>query len=219
MVAHSLRLWDRQAGLRPDKMVAISETVRRRIMHYYGRESEVVYPGLLTGEEEVGKLDEGYYLAVGRLLPFKRFDLLVDTFRKLRKPLVIVGSGSLERRLRRKEGPYLRLVTDADDRALNDWYRRCKALVLPNEEDFGLTPVEAMARGKPVIALRAGGATETVAEDISGVFFDDPIPEALADAVIRLERGSFDAEAIAASVRRYGAALFDERMREIVEAC
>ena len=215
-VRHGLRLWDRQAGQRPDAMVAISKTVQRRISTYYRRESDIIVPGLLDGTEQISLGHGGFYLAVGRLVPHKNYMMLADVFAKLRRPLVIVGSGPQERTLRRKTGPFLRLVTNADDRELRDWYRTCRALIVANEEDFGLTPVEAMAHGKPVIALRAGGATETVIEGMSGEFFDDAIPECIADAIIRFERGSYDPRHIAVSTTPYRVETFDTAIRSLM---
>ena len=221
LVRHWLRLWDAQAARRPDTMVAISETVRGRIAKYYGRDSLVIHPPLLTesadGASPSADENQGYYLAVGRLLPHKNFGLLIEAFNKLKRPLVIVGSGPLERRLRRMSSPLVRLITDADDTALARWYSQCRAVVLPNEEDFGMTVIEAMAHGKPVLALRAGGALETVREGITGEFFDDPIPEALAEGVLRLERVSYRPASIRSAAQDYSAELFDARFRTLVE--
>lgn len=217
---HWLRLWDTQAARRPDTMVAISETVRGRISKYYGRDSSVIYPPLLTEmakeESQMANESQGYYLAVGRLVPHKNFGLLIEAFNKLKRPLVIVGSGPLERRLRRAASPIVRIVTDADDASLARWYAQCRAVVLPNEEDFGMTVIEAMAHGKPVLALRAGGALETVREGATGEFFDDPIPEALAEGVLRLERGSYDPAIIRQSVQNFSADRFDAQFRTLV---
>lgn len=219
LLRHGLRLWDFQAAQRPDVMLAISKTVRGRIAKYYRRDSLVMYPPLLTGmsnsESLIANKEGDYYLAVGRLVPHKNFGVLIDAFNKLQRQLVIVGSGPLERALRRRADACIRIVSDADDTALATWYAGCRALVLPNEEDFGLTAVEAMAYGKPVLALRAGGATETVREGITGEFFDDSIPEALAEGVLRLEQGTYDPDIIRKAVEPF-AKRFDREILALV---
>lgn len=201
LAKHFLRIWDRQASDRVDKFVAISEHVRQRINKYYRKEAEVIYPPVAnnpvinpalfvkenqdaTNNPRSGK----YYLIVSRLYKHKNVDIAVEAFMKLNLPLVIVGDGPEFRRIKKQASgnKNIKLFGFVSDRELPYYYQNCRAFIMPQEEDFGLTPIEAMSYGKPVLALRRGGATETIIEGMTGEFFDDPIPEGLADGVRRL---------------------------------
>ena len=125
-------------------------------------------------------------MIVSRLFPFKNIDIAIDAFNKLGYELVVIGDGPDMPRLKKMAGKNVKLVGHKTDEEVAEYYRDCKAFIMPQEEDFGLTPLEAMSFGKPVLALRKGGALETITEGLHGEFFDDPIPEALADGVRRL---------------------------------
>ncbi len=187
---HLLRVWDRQASDRVDQFVAISENVKDRIQKYYRRDSKIIYPPVslttrgVVSPKTVDK--SGYYLIVSRLFPYKNIDIAIEAFNKLGYELVIVGDGPDMVRLKKMAGKNIKLVGYKTDKEVAEYYRNCKAFIMPQEEDFGLTPLEAMSFGKPVLALRKGGALETITEGLHGEFFDDPIPEALADGVRRL---------------------------------
>ncbi len=207
--SHFLRLWDRLAADRVDEYIAISKTVQARIKKYYHRDSVVIYPPAknlqfsipnfqsISNEPFEGlnhslKIENlklkinGYYLIVSRLFAHKNIDIAIEAFNKLKYPLVIIGDGPIRRKLLTKAGKNITFLGEQSDEVIASWYSRCRALIMPQEEDFGLTPIEAMSFGKPVVALRRGGACETVQEGKTGEFFDDPIPETLADAVRRL---------------------------------
>ena len=181
---HLLRIWDRQASDRVDEFVAISKNVQARIKKYYGKESKLIYPPITIGGGNGNNRD--YFLIVSRLFPHKNINIAIDAFNKLGYNLVIVGDGPARKGLSRIAGKNVCLVGYKNDEAVKKYYANCKAFIMPQEEDFGLTPLEAMSFGKPVLALRKGGALETVVENMTGEFFDDPIPEALADGVRRL---------------------------------
>ena len=187
---HLLRIWDRQASDRVDEFVAISKYVQSRIKKYYGKESGVIYPPISLPTSQVGNTkyvdNLGYYLIVSRLFPHKNIDIAIDAFNKLGYELVIIGDGPAKKDLQNIAGKNIKILGYKKDDEVRDYYRNCKAFIIPQEEDFGLTPLEAMGFGKPVLALRKGGALETVVENMTGEFFDDPIPEALADGVRRL---------------------------------
>ncbi len=129
---------------------------------------------------------ENFYLIVSRLFPHKNIDIAIDAFNKLGYELIIIGDGPAKKDLKKIAGKNIKFAGFKTDEEVSDYYRNCKAFIMPQEEDFGLTPLEAMSFGKPVLALRKGGALETVLEGVTGEFFDDPIPEALADGVRRL---------------------------------
>lgn len=220
---HALRSWDHAASQRPDQMVALSATVADRIGKYYRRHSMIIPPPVVTGvatETSIFNLQaSSYYLVVGRLVPHKRLDTVMEAFNKLKYPLVIVGDGPLKRRLMSHARQNIRFVGSVSDEELARLYASCQAVIVPNEEDFGLTAVEAMAHGRPVLALRAGGATETVLEGITGEFYDDAIPEALADGVRRIRdaRDRYDSAAIRAHAAQWSADRFAQRMRILIE--
>lgn len=218
---HLLRFWDRQAAERVDRFVAISDTVRGRIQKYYGRDAIVIFPPLtLNAHLPIThyQLPTEYYLIVSRLYPHKNVDVAVDAFNKLGYNLVIVGDGPLRKKLQKTAQKNITFLGWQDDRELAEHYRNCLALIMPQEEDFGLTPVEAMSQGKPVLALRRGGAVETVTEGITGEFFDDPIPEALADGVKRLNEKlkEYDPVEIRNRVRKFSQERFRQAMLRLV---
>jgi glycosyltransferase involved in cell wall biosynthesis len=218
---HALRSWDHAAAQRPDQMVAISQTASARIEKYYRRSSLVIPPpsrSVTTGTS--GLVPEGeYYLIVARLVPHKTLSVVMDAFAKLRYRLVIVGDGPLRTTLAGRAGNNISFTGWVSDDELDGLYEHCRAVIIPNEEDWGLTAIEAMAHGKPVLALRKGGAMETVVEGVTGEFFDDPIPEALADGMkrIRAATSGYDTERIRAHALQYGEEQFSTRMRTLIE--
>lgn len=223
---HFMRSWDHAAAQRPDQMIAISQTVAKRITTYYRRESIVVPPPTrsVASNEKLetclpDRHADNFYLIVARMVPHKSLDMALDAFAKLRHRLIVVGDGPLRARLQRRAGPNITFTGWVSDEILDGLYANCRAVIVPNEEDWGLTAVEAMAHGKPVLALRKGGATETVVEGITGEFFDDPIPEALANSMKLLEKNlpHYNAGQIKAHAAQYGEPQFATRMRALVE--
>ncbi|HLK69376.1 MAG TPA: glycosyltransferase [Bryobacteraceae bacterium] len=180
-----LRLWDYASAARVDQFVANSENVRRRIWKTYRRESEVIHPPVDL-QAFYWRPSEDFFLIVSELVPYKRIELAVRLFSKSGRRLMIAGSGPDYRKLKRIAAPNVKFLGRVSDEELADLYARCRAFLLPGEEDFGITPVEALASGKPVIALGRGGALETIPA-FGGVFFDDPTEESLAAAITRFE--------------------------------
>ncbi len=178
-----LRSWDYTAAQRVDYFIANSHTTRRRVEKFYRREAHVIHSPIDASLFEPSNMQEDYFLVVSRLAPYKRIDLAVQAAARLNKPLKIVGTGSDEVRLRKMAGPRTEFLGRVSDVELRSLYSHCQALIFPGEEDFGLTPLEAMASGRPVIAYRAGGALETVLESKTGLFFDTQEPESLAQTM------------------------------------
>lgn len=215
----ALRAWDRQAALKPDALVANSRYVAEKVKQYYRREADVVYPPVDTERFSYdAKVKPGdYYLAVGRLLPYKKFDLVLKAFAGLKLPLLIAGAGPELERLERMSR---QLNVNAefrgfvrDDRGLRDLYRRARALLFPQVEDFGLVAVEAIACGTPVIAYAAGGALEIVEQGKSGLFFREQTPESLREAVFTFDRMAFNRRQVAARAARFSVAAFERGIR------
>ncbi len=218
LLAH-LRRWDRETSAEVDRFVAISRHVQARIARFYGRESDVVHPPVDTVRytPAPGTPDTGSYdLIVSALVPYKRIDLAVRTYRNLPWKLKIVGAGTETARLRALAGDNVEFLGWRSDDEVRELYRHCRLLLFPGEEDFGIVPLEAMACGRPVVAFRRGGATETVAEGLSGLFFDEQTEEALADAVARAARVAWDRRAIRTHAERFGVPRFLEEMAACV---
>jgi glycosyltransferase involved in cell wall biosynthesis len=213
-----LRRWDVRTARRPDVIVANSQTVRDRIHRHWHRDALVIHPPVDTTEIGVGDRDDGFYLVAARLLAYRHIDLAVAACMKLGLPLHVVGDGPERVRLEAIAGPSIRFLGNIDRPALVDQFRTCHAYLVPGIEDFGIAPVEAMAAGRPVVALRAGGLTETVLEGVTGVFFDEPTIDAMVDAIQRLERGAFRPDRIRAHAITFDTAVFDRRWRELFEA-
>jgi glycosyltransferase involved in cell wall biosynthesis len=217
-----LRAWDRSTH--PDRYIASSRFVAGRIRRVWGRESDVIHPPVDTSRFHPRTQAEDFYLVVSALAPYKRLDLAVAACRRLGRKLVVVGTGEERARLERLAGPDVRFLGWRSDAEVADLLGRCRALLFPGEEDFGITPLEAMASGRPVVALGKGGVLETVvnargahAGAPTGILFEEPTAEALADAMLELERRErdFDPARLRAHAERFSRPRF---LREISEA-
>lgn len=212
-----IRVWDRLAADRVDTFIANSDTVRRRIRKYYQRDSLVIHPPVETSRYAISPSVGNYYVAGGRLVAYKRFDIVVRAFNKLGIPLKVFGEGPEMGRLRamaRENVEFVGRVGEKDKAAL---YAKAIAYIHPQEEDFGITAVEAMASGRPVIAYRRGGAVETVVEGRTGVFIEEQSWEELANQVIRFEPEAFDPRVIREHALTYDVEIFNDRIRRYVE--
>ena len=206
----ALARWDRDTAHRVDRYVANSSYVAARIARYYNRQATVVHPPVDTVFFTPDNAPPApYFLVVSALVPYKRIDIAVDAAKRLGVPLKIVGSGPDDARLRAQAGPTVEFLGPIEGDALRELYRRASAVLLPGEEDFGIVPVEAMACGRPVIALGRGGATETVKPGVTGVLVKDAGVEAFADAMERFDPSAFDPAAIRAHAEQFGADRFD----------
>lgn len=211
----ALRLWDQVGARRVDEFAAISRAVQARIENSYRRESRILYPPV---ETDLFQPDtpRDYFFIASRLIPYKRIDLAVAAFSRLALPLVVAGDGRDRAALERAAGPTVRFLGRLPDAALREWMAGARAFVFPGEEDFGIAPVEAASAGVPVIAYRAGGALDTVVEDVTGVFFDDPTVESLMDGVQRFTQQRFDPTVIRAHARRFDRAEFQQQILDWV---
>ena len=219
LLAH-LRAWDRRTAADVDRFVAISKHVAKRIRDFYGRESSVVYPpvDLVRCTPGAAPGEGGFDLIVSALVPYKKVDLAVRVYTRNGWPLKIVGAGGCEAALRAAAGPTVQLLGRLSDEEVVGLYRRCRLLVFPGEEDYGIVPLEAQACGRPVVAFGRGGALETVADGVSGVFFPEQTEDALEDAVRRAARATWDPAAIRANAERFGPAQFLEGMSREIRA-
>ena len=213
--------WDKITAQRPDKIMAISSVVKNRIKKYYKRDSEIIYPPVdvdfFKNTKGNGyKQKENFYLLVSRLVPYKRVDLAIRAFNKLGLPLFIVGKGVEEENLKKIAKGNIKFLGELTDEKLRDYYRRSKALVMPQEEDFGIVAIEAQAAGTPVIAFRAGGVLETVIEGKTGVFFDRQKPESLIKAVFKFKRLKFKKEDLLENALKFSKDKFKQNFLKLI---
>jgi glycosyltransferase involved in cell wall biosynthesis len=214
-VAHYLRVWDTVSASRVDRYVANSHAVAERIRRYYGRAAQVVWPPVdVSAFAPVSSDERGdYMLMVGELVGYKRPELAVEAFNRMRRKLVVIGGGEMLGRIRRMAGPTVTVLGPAPFAELQHHYARCQALIFPGEEDFGIVPVEAMASGRPVIAYGSGGATETVVPNVSGLLFREQSVEALIDAVEGFCEDDFNPLAIVEHAGKFSREVFVAGMR------
>jgi glycosyltransferase involved in cell wall biosynthesis len=211
---HRIRMWDQLNSRRVDHFVANSNNVAKRIKKYYGRESTVIYPPVNALHFSPSPETDDYYLIVSRLLPYKQVDIAIEAFNRLKRPLVIIGDGYDRPRLEKMAGPTVRLLGRLADDEVAAYYSRCKAFIIPGEEDFGITPLEAQASGRPVIAYAKGGALETVIDGRTGVFFHEPTADSIMQAVERLDGLAFEP----AALRRHALAFNEDRFLSEMES-
>lgn len=219
VAAQYLRSWDLQSAQRVDYFVANSEHVARRIAKHYKREAEIIYPPVSTGSFSVSDETGDYYLYAGQLVGYKRPDLAVDAFTQLGKPLVVIGEGQEMPMLKKKAGPNIRFLGRQPDEVMKDYFARCRALIFPGEEDFGIIPVEVQAAGRPVIAYACGGALETVLPGKTGLFFKEQTVESLLQAVAAFEET--ESEMAPENIRQHSLVFdhsrFLEQMKEFID--
>jgi glycosyltransferase involved in cell wall biosynthesis len=212
-----LARWDRATASRVDRFLANSHYVAGRIARYYNRRATVLYPPVDTQFfTPVNDAPATYFLVVSALVPYKRIEVAIDAANRLGAPLKIVGAGPDRDRLRARGGSGVEFVGQVDDEGLRDIYRRAQAILLPGEEDFGIVPVEAMACGRPVIALARGGATETVVDRTTGLLVGESTPAAFADAMAEASRAAWDAVAIRAHAERFSRERFESSLAAIL---
>jgi len=213
-----LRLWDKVSADRPDQYLANSDFVAGRIKKYYHRDAEVIHPPVNFQNFHIADKTEDYYLMVGRALSYKRFDIVIEAFNKLELPLKIIGKGPEMEKLKELAKSNIEFLGYLSDRETAGYYARCKAFIFPSEEDFGITPLEAMSSGRPVIAYRGGGAMETVVENVTGVFFDRQDYATIIETIKRFDVDRFVPATIRDHARKFSKEVFEDKIKKTVEA-
>jgi glycosyltransferase involved in cell wall biosynthesis len=209
------RQWDWIAAQRVDRYVANSALTASRVRRYFGREATVLHPPVELERFRPGVVGE-HYLVLAELMAHKRIDVAIRAFNRLRRPLVVVGDGPEQRRLRRLAGPTVTLTGRVGDERVAELLRSARALVVTASEEFGIAAVEALASGRPVIALGSGGVLESVRAGETGAYYERDDPQALADVVEAFDPMSVDPAACVAAAQRFGTARFQSALREIV---
>ncbi len=213
-----LRMWDYTTAGRVDYFIANSPNVAARINKYYRREAVVMPPPVETARFHLSPTRDDYFLIVSRLIPYKRIDLAIQAFNQLKLPLRIIGGGRDLQRLRALAGPTIRFMGKLSDEDVRAQMARCRAFIFPGDEDFGLTPVEAQASGRPVIAYGSGGALASVVPGVTGLFFDEQTPDALAATVGAFRDEDFDPLAIRRHAEEFDLDHFTNRFARFLEA-
>ena len=212
-LVRGLRQWDVGASRQPDHFIANSETVAARIWRAYGRIAEVIHPPIDVQRFRPTQEQDDYYMVLARLVSYKRIDLAVQACKLLGRRLLVIGDGPDRARLMTNAGPTISFLGLLSDAAVEHHAARCRALIFPGEEDFGMAPLEVAAAGRPTIAYRAGGAVETIIDGVTGIFFDRQEPEDLAEAIARFERVEWNPAVLRRHAECFGADVFQARFR------
>ena len=211
-----LRKWDLRASQQPNYYIANSRLVAQRIKKIYGREAHVIPPPIEVNRFHMSDEIEDYYLVLSRLMPYKRIDLAIEACKRLNRRLIVIGDGPDRARLEKIADDRIEFLGRQPDKIVNYYAARCRALLFPGEEDFGMAPLEANASGRPVIAYRGGGAVETVEEDVTGVFFDQANSRSLAEAIEKFEGMRFDQYTLRRHAEKFDLSVFTFRVLQFL---
>jgi glycosyltransferase involved in cell wall biosynthesis len=215
-----IRLWDKASADRVDRFLANSRFVAKRIEKYYRKEASVIHPPVNVNQFFVAKPEERkeYFLMVGRLIAYKRHDIAIKAFNRLGLPLKIIGRGPEMKRLKKLAGPTIEFLGRVPETDLPKYYAECRGFVFPQEEDFGIVAIEAMASGRPLIAYRGGDITEHMQEGKMGVYFDEQTPEAIVRAVEGFDEKNYDPTYIRSQALRFDKERFKATIKDYVES-
>lgn len=219
LIMNYVRIWDRLAADRVDVFIANSKFIAKRISKYYKRDSTIIFPPVDTDNFKVADSIGDYFLIGGRLAPYKRVDIVVEAFKKTGLKLKIFGDGVDMERLKKLAAgnPDIEFLGRIDDKEKAEVYSKCIAFINPQEEDFGITVVEAMAAGRPVIAYKSGGAMETVIDGVTGRFFNNQTAEDLVEVLKSFDPEQFDSGKIRAHAEQFSTARFKNEIKEFIE--
>jgi len=211
-----LKKWDLRASKQPNYYIANSRLVADRIKKIYGREAHVIPPPIDVNRFHMSNEIDDYYLVLSRLMPYKRIDLAIEACKRMNRRLIVIGDGPDRKRLEKLADDRIEFLGRQPDKIVNYYAARCRALLFPGEEDFGMAPLEANAAGRPVIAYRAGGAVETVEENVTGVFFDQPSSVSLGEAIEKFEGMRFDQYTLRRHAEKFDRSVFTFRVLQFL---
>ncbi len=216
LIVQGLKQWEKHAATRPDYFIANSHIVANRLKDAFGIEATVIEPPIDTSRFRINRNVEDYYLILSRLNAYKRIDLAVEACTRTGRRLVVIGDGPDRERLQALAGPSVSFLGRQPDAEVSRYASRCRALIFPGEEDFGMAPLEINAAGRPVVAYGAGGATETVIEGLNGVLFREQTTDSLIEALETFESQSWDSRAIRRHAQHYDIHVFQERLLDFL---
>lgn len=220
-VAHYLKEWDRKTGSRPDVILTNSRHTQHKIREGYGREAEIIHPPVDDSkfylDETIKKGD--YFLSWGRIISYKRLDLTIQAFNKLKLPLIIVGTGAEEKEVGKLiTSPHIKMMKNVSDNDLRKLINGARATILPQEEEFGLVAAESVACGTPIIAYNRAGFREILQDEVNGIGFDEQSENALTEAIDRFQKSEFDRKTVASTAEKFRKENFQKRILEIVDS-
>lgn len=214
-----MRKWDYKAAQKPNVMIANSTHIKALIKQYYNRDSVVIFPPVDTSRfQNLSRQERSGFVTAGRQTPYKRIDLVVAACTQANLPLTVIGRGPDHEKLVKMAGPSIRFVTDASDEQVAEYFAGAQAFIFPNVDDFGITPVEAMAAGTPVIAYKGGGALDYVVEGKTGLFFDKQTPETLASVLKNFDPNAFDSAVIKRYAEVFSVKAFREKIQQFINS-
>ncbi|WP_373231254.1 glycosyltransferase [Cohnella sp.] len=213
-----LRVWDKMTSRKIHHIVANSTVVQHRIENCYGRQAEIIYPPVDISRFQISDAEPGdYFLVVSRLVSYKRIDLAVEACTRLGKPLIIIGEGPDRKRLESLAGPTVTFMGRMPDDQVAQYMQQCRGFIFPGIEDFGITPLEANASGRPVVAFKGGGALDTVVPGVNGIFFEHQTADSLADALMEMNQTSWDPATIRNHAEQFSVAIFMRTFTQYIE--
>lgn len=212
-----IRVWDKASAARPDRLIANSRFIARRIKKYYQRDSQVIHPPVSIDNFSVSDQRDDYFLMTGRLMSYKRFDIVIRAFNQLKMKLKVIGRGPELDQLQEMAGPQIEFLGRVSEKELARYYSHCRAFIFPQEEDFGIVAIEAMASGRPVIAYRGGDIPEHVEEGRTGLFFDHQTVEDVIVAIKNFRDNDYDPNYIRERVKKFDKSIFKAKIREYIE--
>jgi glycosyltransferase involved in cell wall biosynthesis len=214
-----LRIWDQASAMRVDHFIANSPVVAERIRKYYHRDAVIIPPPVEVSRFAFDPSTQpgDYFLIISRLVPYKRIDLAIEACNRLQLPLVIIGAGRDMERLKELSGPSIRFLGQLSDEEVRHYYGRCRAFLFPGEEDFGITPLEAQASGRPVIAYGSGGALASVVDGITGAFFYEQTVDCLARVLASFDESRYDPQTIRNHALEFDLPRFHRRILQFIE--
>jgi glycosyltransferase involved in cell wall biosynthesis len=216
-VMNYIRIWDKVSADRVDKFIANSNFVAKRIKKYYHKDSIVINPPVAVNDFHISEKRENYFLMVGRLIAYKRHDIAIEAFNKLGLPLKIIGRGPEMKHLQKLAKPNVEFLGRVSDDELTRYYSECQAFIFPQEEDFGIVAIEAMASGRPIIAYRGGDIPEHMEEEKMGIFFEEQTPEAIAAAIQKFKDEDFNSQYIRGKALKFDREIFKGRIKDYIE--
>jgi len=211
-----IRMWDRLTADRVDYFIANSNAVARRIKKHYRRDAVVINPPVNVDFYTPKDEDEDYFLIVSRLVEYKRIDIAIEAFNDLGLPLIIIGDGPEKSKLQSLAKSNIKFLGRLPDEEVKEYYAKCRAFIFPGEEDFGITPLEAQACGRPVIAFGKGGVLDSVIDGVTGIYFKEQTKESLCEAVIKFNNKSFDKNIIRKSAERFDVKNFKTKIYNFI---